>query len=388
MLGIDYIKIAIANAYGLDHTTWEERMLWVDSERNAWGTLHERVHDAKEPYQFIAGIKALEDAEEGIPTGYIMGLDACSSGIQLMSLLSGDVSGAELSGLIHTGIRRDVHRTIQADVNKVVPNNFTRSEFKQAGMTVMYGSLAAPSNIFGDQDIIDAFYESLENRLPECIKLLNAMIAAHKKDATEYKWTLPDGHVALVKVMDSQEYTIVLDRLENIPFTHRTKENVPKEKDVSLAANIIQSIDAYVVRELGLRCNYDTKALMRTYELLESLHIPRCIPIEPISIVHAYELSASNLLNYTPSELYWLKQLVHKVLLKEPFEQISVHDKFFCSPNNMNVLRDHIKDIYSELARMDLMENILTEIKGSPSGYVKKPSNIAEEILKSEYIIS
>lgn len=81
---LDYIKIDIANQYGmsLDKKTFKQRIAWVNSVKD----LRSKVKDAEKPAQFYAAILALEDALQGVPTGHLVGLDACASGKQTMPL--------------------------------------------------------------------------------------------------------------------------------------------------------------------------------------------------------------------------------------------------------------------------------------------------------------
>ena len=63
-------------------------------------------------------------------------------------------------------------------------------------------------------------------------------------------------------------------------------------------------------------------------------------------------------------------------------------DKYFASPLHMDKVREYVKDIYSNLARSNFMEEILTEITGEPTTFKKNVTNLPDLILDSEYIIS
>lgn len=379
--GLEYIKIAIANAYGLDKLTWNQRIKWVDEQKD----LSKLISKADEPYQYISAIYAMEDALAGKPTGYVMGLDACSSGIQIMALCSGDLVAAEHCALINTGTRKDIHQTIK---DNMIDNPFTRKNLKDVTMKVMYGSKAEPKKVLKDPKYISSFYTTVRQYLPECIKLLKIMLDSHSPTATEYSWALPDDHVVKVPVLKTVNYKIQLPALDNVPFVHKVKENKPVDYDVSLAANIIQSIDAYIARELLLRCNYSSAKLLNTIRIIDNFVQKEVEWDGAVSITRAYTLSARNLLSYTIGELCALRKLCNDLLDQPQFEALAVHDKFFCSPNYMNVLRKHTIDIYAELAESNIMENILKSINGKDFKYTKKQTNLGELIRKSEYIIS
>ena len=386
--GKDYINISIANAMGMDKLTWEQRLEWVANETN---TLVQ-IESAAEPYQLIAAVQAKKDAESGVPTGYIMGLDACSSGIQLMSLLAGDIVAARLCGLINTGKREDIYQTCLEDMNAELGTRipFVRKDIKECGMKVMYGSKIEPTKVLQDPDIIDAFYTSLEKNMPVCVDLLFTLLDCADSTRMFYEWTLPDGHVAHVPVMQTNTYELKVEELDDYPVVHRISENTTKSKDVSIPANVIQSVDAYVVRELGLRCNYNPLKVRRGLQLIEGYEFS--FDDQPwdsaVSITRLYDLSANNLYMYDSRELSALRGLAIQLLENDPFEQVSVHDKYFCSPNHMNNLRQYVIDIYAELAESNLMEEIISSINQVPTKFNKIQTNLGELIRQSDYIIS
>jgi len=149
--------------------------------------------------------------------------------------------------------------------------------------------------------------------------------------------------------------------------------------------NVIQSIDAYIVRELGLRCNYNEHYLRRALRIINELSVRKEQFTGAVSIVRAYDLSTQSLLNYSNAELYALKELITNLLSNPHFEQLSVHDKYFCHANYVDIMRNYIRDIYAELAESNIMESILLELGIT---YTKTPTNLGELIRKSEYIAS
>lgn len=383
--GLEYLDISIANCIGHDKILFEERLDLV-SDINP----EEYIMDASDPYQLIAAIEAKKDALAGKPTGYMMGLDACSSGIQLMALFTGDTKAAELCGLIHKGNREDIYAECLAFMEGIVKGlPYDRKYIKEVGMKVMYGSRAEPINAFPDDDIRNAFFDSLATNMPRCIDLLYTLLDCADSSATYYEWTLPDGHVSHVLVHDVVEYTFTVPELDEYPVVHRIKENIPKRKDVSLPANVIQSVDAYIVRELGLRSNYDIAKLKNAINIIDK---STSVVIKDWhgapSITRAYDLTESNIKTYSTNELKVLRALCENVLKYPPFEQVSVHDKYFASPNHMNKVRQHIIDIYAELADSSLMRSMIKEITKGSFLFTREGDNLSSLIRESEYIIS
>ena len=95
--GLQYLMIDIANSFGLDKKTWNERLGWFECNQN---NLHDLMSQAEEPALFFAGVQAYEMALAGKAIGYPISLDGTTSGIQILSVLTGDASAASLCNVI------------------------------------------------------------------------------------------------------------------------------------------------------------------------------------------------------------------------------------------------------------------------------------------------
>ena len=158
------------------------------------------------------------------------------------------------------------------------------------------------------------------------------MQACWQGDAEVHQWGLPDGHTAYVRVGEHEEKKIELNEVQtstgnNATFTYRAKVFKPSSYGISLPANIIHSIDAWVVRELRRRCK------------------------------------ASG------------------------FDMIAVHDQFFCSPNHMQKMREHYLDIMIYIAESNMLEDILSQILGYQITYHKRSNDLADAMRGAEYAI-
>lgn len=76
---LDYLKIDIANNYGLDKKSWEERLNWF--ERNE-PVLESYFNTADAPALYYAGVKAFRKHQNNpnYTNTYPISLDATSSG--------------------------------------------------------------------------------------------------------------------------------------------------------------------------------------------------------------------------------------------------------------------------------------------------------------------
>lgn len=241
--------IDIANQYGYDKRSWDYRLNWV---RKYEDRLEDFIGRADNKYLFIKAVRALRDAQAGIPTGYIMGLDCTASGLQCYAVLTGCKKTAKAVNLIDSGRRADVY----LDISKKM--GIDRTGIKAPLMTVFYGSTKEPEIAFGKgSKELDDFYNALNVKLSGAMDGLHIIQGCWDPDAYEYNWNMPDLHHVNMKVFQVVDKKIEVDELDHKTFTFRAMLNKPKRKGRSLAANVIHSVDAYIAREVVRRCYVD-----------------------------------------------------------------------------------------------------------------------------------
>ena len=113
--GKQYLMIDIANNFGLDKINWDARLDWVLRRVDK---LEDFLKQADEPALFFAGVQAFRKAQAGEPSGYPISLDACSSGLQILSCLAGDRNAAKLCGVVSTGDRENAYNTIFEEMQR------------------------------------------------------------------------------------------------------------------------------------------------------------------------------------------------------------------------------------------------------------------------------
>lgn len=104
--GRDYLKIDIANNFGLDKDDWDDRLAWFNTNK---ANLEKLLPKAEEPALYFAAVKAYRKAEANQVVNYPISLDATSSGIQILAALTGDRKAAALCNVIDTGHREDAY---------------------------------------------------------------------------------------------------------------------------------------------------------------------------------------------------------------------------------------------------------------------------------------
>ena len=173
--------------------------------------------------------------------------------------------------------------------------------------------------------------------------------------------------------------------------------------------NVVHSVDAYILRTIQRRCNYDINmvekaALLIEMELLDRILYPKSIyaPIPSKFANHVQNYRRSGMadvviLPYLNSysaatmdtkHLQELAQIVHGMLTYEPFEVITVHDEFKVHPNNANHLRQQYINIFAELAESNLLNDLLSQIHGVPGSFTKLSNNLGSLIRGSNYALS
>lgn len=171
--------------------------------------------------------------------------------------------------------------------------------------------------------------------------------------------------------------------------------------------NIIHSIDAYVLRCMERRCNYDYSrvngALHLVKEELARRENGEVIPSVPSAIdtyVDLYNrtnvvdavifpwINSHSVGRLETDHLEALVTLAESMLVHKPFELVTVHDEFKCHPNYCNDMRQHYIDIFAELADSNVLDDIVHQITGSHVSYTNAHIGLSDMIRTSEYALS
>ena len=399
--GLNYLQIDIANhyGYGLDKKSFEDRIIWVNTNNNELENLAEHAED---PARYTAAVMAYRDTQNGIPTGYLVGLDACASGIQVLSTLTGCKVGCKNTGLTGED-REDIYSTVTAVMNDLLDSNVQHSKkiVKKATMVYYYGSKAKPKEAFGeDTPELIAFYKAQEIVAPGAYKLVSTLINTWQNDALEHSWTMPDGFVVRNKVTQMVDTKIEVDELDHSTFMYRHEVNIGKEDGLANSANVTHSVDGLVNRELSRRCNYNRKQLLAVKNLIEihlliSSELFGSAPDELlwldhgfISLVGVEHFNIETMGSYGIAYCDALLALIEDTLQHKSFPCKSVHDEFLAHANNMNRVRQVYIDIFAELAESSVLDKILSSIVGHEMSIEKLSSDLGDDIRNGNYPIS
>lgn len=337
LTGLDIIKIDICNTFGNDKLLYEERLAWFEKNKGAMRfDPNSLISIAKEPMLFHKGLLAYDSAIRGEAIGHNVFMDATASGLQIMAALSNCKKTAEACNLIFNGQRNDLYDMVAEEMQKRLPNSEMfkdksveeiRDIVKKPIMTFFYNSTAQPEEVFGEDTIeIKTFIKTLEDMFPGAIAVMQFINESWNPNAMYHQWTLPDEHIAHVKVIDKVSTKVDVDELD-FTFNYHFYTNQPSESYRSLAPNIIHSIDGWIVREMVRRAK------------------------------------------------------------AQGFQLAHIHDAFTCHPNHMTKAMDNYRQILAELSEMNLLNTILTEIDGKPAGITPFKYNLAFDIRVSQYAL-
>lgn len=395
--GIQYLKIDIANNYGLDKLKWDERIQWFDDNE---ANLANLIDTAKEPALFYAGIKAYYDALKGVPIGYMISLDATASGLQILAALTGDTSAASLCNVIDTGDREDAYTVVYEEMCRRIgeASKIAQPDVKQAIMTSLYGSTAMPKQVFGEGELLTVFYQTMEDLAPGAWELNDAFLNMWDPEALINEWVLPDNFHVKVKVM--APCTDVVNFL-NEPFEVHYKKNAPVEQGRSLAANATHSVDGMIVREVSRRCDYNQRVVDILRRIVDD---PKACGRSTVTkddrmVITLWEhfentgyLSARIMDHLNPGNLGHVRTETIRDLLdslpSKPFKVPSVHDCFRVLPHYGNDLRRQYNLQLELIAKSDLLNSLISQLIGRPVNIGKVNPNLHLQISDANYALS
>ena len=113
--GMFWLKVDIANHYGLDKLSFDERVAWVNQNEQILESLCDQ---AEEPLLYSEAVKAYRAADAGEEIGHIVRLDATASGPQIMSVLARDEIGMR-----NLNVLGDKRADLYTDIAKIMYEN-------------------------------------------------------------------------------------------------------------------------------------------------------------------------------------------------------------------------------------------------------------------------
>jgi DNA-dependent RNA polymerase len=423
--GWQWLLIDAANQGWDDKKLFEERIQWAEANLHRLEEItQEKLAAAaakgkrwKEYPLYVKAVQAIRRAQRGEAMGHMVAVDAICSGVQIMSCMTGCISGARATGLIEQDVRSDAYGAVTTEMNYVLKAlnlsvDVSRDDAKDATMTFYYGSEERPKAIFGDKTPqLDAFYQAAQTVAPGAFELRHVLKASWQPYALAHSWKLPDGFDARVKVMVKKEIRVEIDELDHATFSYEFYENQGEKKGLANIANVTHSMDGYVLREMHRRCNYDLEMIKRARFLIQGELLERskgCIIDDfcanPKVAYYREQYQRSTLASavilphletmsdvgaLTTEHLEKLFYMTGTILGHKPFPLVTVHDAFAAHPNNVNQVRWHYKEILADIADSTVLDDLLNQVYNAPGGTFDKLSfNLADQIRESNYALT
>jgi hypothetical protein len=390
LTGLQYLHAEIA----CKHDKAYEKATWADRLAH-FNTLDfqnpKTFTKASNPIGLRAAVLALEATKRGEPSGYMVSLDACSSGLQILSLLVSCPKSFSLCGGVSDQCV-DSYTTIYDSMN--LHGALTRKQVKQAIMTSLYGSVSTPEAVFGVN--VDFFYETMETMAPGAWDLnLGLQELWHMINGSAYEWVLPDNFHACIETK-----TKILH-----PFSFMGKDHaLPVKVDgrpefhKGLGPNLIHSIDGMIVREMYRRCMYDPKTVQRVreacYEQVHGSHGKSAQMV--MTLWDQYKETgflSVRILDYLYQDTMDLvneKTIIALLdsLPSKPFELVSVHDCFRCHPNYGNDLRRQYNIIMADINDSTLLASMACQVADKKIKIKKHGKIDRKTILTANYMLA
>ena len=407
-----WVLIDAASKYGMDKDTYPERLSWgrelLEDIRNG-SDCQGWIETAKEPALFCKAIIAIQDILADATTGHVIGLDAAASGPQLLSIMTHCETGMRNTGALNTGSVPDLYTTIYK--NMITQSlELSRDQVKKATVPFVYGSDQAPDNVFGSA--APDFVEAYERTVPLAAMVRTILINAWDESAYFYQYYLPDGALVHLECRINDDFKG--NTMGNYSYTYRCAVNRPLksyEKGAkSLVANVTHSCDAFVVREIGARCDYNTKLIKTAITAIES-HMEsefkdaeydagehanlELILLEKLwkkfnflSVTAIELIRNGNLHGLSDEYLLALSEKAHWMLEYNSFRIFTIHDEFKCSPNNIERMRQVYNSIIAELYKSTWLLDTMETLTGNSYSWTEPTKEeIYIELLNSNYAI-
>lgn len=390
LTGLQYLKCEVACKHNkkMEKATWAERLAYMASLDF---TNPKTFKDASNPIGLTAAYQAYQLALDNKPIGYQISLDACSSVLQILSLLvscnkSFSLCGGNADHCI------DAYTHIYHTMG--VGESIGRKAVKNACMTALYGSSSIPFRTF--EAHLGLFYETMAKELPGAWDLnLGLQELWHMFTTSDYSWILPDNFHAYIETNTTEKASF---EFIGTKYVFNKKVSGRPEFYKGLAPNLIHSVDGFIVREMMRRCSYDPKVIQHVSDLLSIGAVGtngKSAKMVQMLWFHYKKtgILSTRIFDYLYHDTMGLvdadtiASLVNSLPVK-PFPMVTVHDCFRVHPNYGNDLRTQYQIIMADLNDSTLLESLCSQVVGRKIK-IKKIGNLDRQtILDSNYALS
>ena len=348
-------------------------------------------------------------------------LDTASSQSLITSAITRD--NRCLNEIFHLkeNLPSDIYTTIGEEIRATFNlGDIPRKVIKKALMAWGYGGSAGLCSL--TQTKPEQLNEVMEDIADELgfqgiYAMRQACLDAWDEDALEHSWELPDGYEihqvitqdTFARDMLTGQYVYPAKRVEitlngkqrgiDCRWSKVGKRNKKESGTRSIGANLIHSLDAFLMREIVRRCKQDFNIKPEEFkEVIESgfsINVSDAKAADIYGMWKETNVVSLNILNHLhvgdtlPSDYYEAICRVIDVLPSEGFDIRPIHDEFACLPRYANSMRKQFNHLISELYQSTILQYFckqfeLLDIK--PMEDVKP--EMVEQILEADYLLS
>lgn len=332
---------------------------------------------------------------EGLPC---IALDSKSSCIQLASIMLRD--NVALKKVFTVGNKNHKDCKPYVKIFKKFPQELEKDIKKACVMQFTYGGNSYCVSHLGSD--IHEFHRLYKENLPLVFTFRNACVAGWNDEALAYSWSLPDGFQVNMEctkpISEIPDFCDTRIELEIQGKRHHIKPfwsiNTPLQKGElgtkGIGANLIHSIDAYIMRELVRRCHGQFRTDIESVTIGEL----KCSSNAKViySMWQQTKMVSLNILNELkkgdsiPQEYYDAIKDTMLTLPEHSFYIKPIHDEFCCRVE----FRDEMVKVYNcllvELYNSSYAEYAAKELELKLE-YGKANPKVTKELFENDYLL-
>ncbi|EEP75502.1 predicted protein [Uncinocarpus reesii 1704] len=406
--GLKWLKIHLANVYGFDKASFDERAQFsMDHLDDVIDSAEKGLHgrrwwlQAADPFQCLAACIELKNALAcADPTKFVSHLpihqDGSCNGLQHYAALGGDIIGARQVNLepsdrpsdIYSAVAEHVHQSIVQDaasgsqLGELLKDKINRKVVKQTVMTNVYGVtfLGAIRQV---QKQLDEIYPDLAennnvNKIATYItRKIFAALSSMFTGAHEIQFWLGDCANRITQSLSPDQIEAVIEA-RNAPATAAKK---PKKKD-DLSKRFRSTVIWTTPLKLPVVQPYREAKVRRVTTAIQSLSIKE--PHSDDIVSRRKQLQA-----FPPNFIHSL-DATHMMLSAIKCDELglsfsAVHDSFWTHAGDVDTMNLVLRDAFVRMHSEDIVGRLAAELKARYSqnmylAKVRPKSSVAKKI--------
>ena len=367
----------------------------------------------------IRGVMSLSNDILNHEFGWVP-LDTASSQSLITSVITRDNRCLNEIFHLNTNMPSDIYTTIGEEIrNSFNLGDIPRKVIKKALMAWGYGGSAGLCSLTQTKpEQLEQVMEDISDELgfQGIYAMRQACLDAWDEDALEHKWELPDGYEihqvitqdTFARDMLTGQYVYPAKRVEitlngkqrgiDCRWSKVGKRSKKESGTRSIGANLIHSVDAYLMREIVRRCKQDFAIKPEEFKevIMSGSLLVRDNKAEDIyNMWKNTNVVSLNILNHLhvgdelPTDYYNAICKVIDALPEEGFDIRPIHDEFACLPRYANSMRKQFNMLIAELYQSNLLDYFCNQFELLD---IKPMSDVnpemVERILQADYLLS